>query len=243
MAPPPHLTVVVPAHNESALLPGCLDSVARAAARAPVHAEVVVVANRCTDDTAAVAVATGARVVEDDRRNLSAVRNAGIAAARGTVVVTVDADCRVHPDTLRLAAGFLAGGGHVGGAVRVRPERRSAGILASYAVVDLLTAVTGLGGGVFWAGRRDLEAIGGFDESLLVAEDLDLARRLRRHGRRSGRRFTVLRSCPVVASCRKFDHYGDWHMFGLARDLRAVRASAGGRDTTWVDEYFFDFNG
>ncbi|MFZ4434480.1 MAG: glycosyltransferase [Microthrixaceae bacterium] len=243
MPTPPALTVVVPAHDESELLPSCLRAIRISVERAGVRAETVVVANRCHDDTAELAERAGARLVVDDHRNLSAVRNAGIDAARGRAVVTVDADCRMHPRTIRTALGFLAGGAHVGGAVKVRPERRSPGIDASYAVVELLTAVTGLGGGVFWAGRRDLHAIGGFDESLLVGEDLDLARRLRRHGRRTGRRFAILTGCPLVASCRKFDRYGDWHMFALARELPAIRAAANGTDTAWVDEYFFDFNG
>ena len=78
--------------------------------------------------------------------------------------------------------------------------------------------------------------------SLLVAEDLDFARRLRTHGKRTGRKFTVLRDAPIVASARKFDRYGDWHMFAMALQLREIRAAMKGTDTAWVDRYFFDFN-
>jgi hypothetical protein len=51
----------------------------------------------------------------------------------------------------------------------------------------------------------------------------------------------VIRNAPVVASARKFDRYGDWHMFGMVRQLPEIRASLRGRDTTFVDRYFFDF--
>jgi hypothetical protein len=86
------------------------------------------------------------------------------------------------------------------------------------------------------------QALGGFDESRLLAEDLDFARRLRAHGKRTGRRFTNIRAAPVVASCRKFDRLGDWHMFAMALQAREIRAVMKGTDTAWVDRYFFDFN-
>jgi hypothetical protein len=77
---------------------------------------------------------------------------------------------------------------------------------------------------------------------LTLAEDLDFARRLRAHGRRTKRRFTNLREAPVVTSCRKFDRFGDWHMFGMVRQLRSILASLRGDDTKFVDMYFYDFN-
>ena len=43
--------------------------------------------------------------------------------------------------------------------------------------------------------------------SMLLAEDLDFARRLRAHGKRTGRRFTTMRAAPIVVSCRKVDRY------------------------------------
>jgi len=75
-----------------------------------------------------------------------------------------------------------------------------------------------------------------------TAEDLDSARRLRAHGRRTDRRFTMLRTAPIVSSCRKFDRFGDWHMFRMALQAREIRAVMKGTDTAWVDRYFFDFN-
>ena len=70
---------------------------------------------------------------------------------------------------------------------------------------------------MYWCRRGDFEAIEGFNEALTMAEDLDFARRLREHGRHTGRRFVNLRTVPVITSCRKFDHFGDWHVFGMLR--------------------------
>jgi glycosyltransferase involved in cell wall biosynthesis len=241
-AGPIDFSVVVPAHNEERLLARSLQSIACAAQAADGQVEVIVVANRCTDATADIARAAGAVVVEHDARNLSAVRNAGAARARTAALVTIDADCRMSPRTFSEIGPRLRSGRCVGGGTRVVPERRSAGIVATYAVTNALVALTGLGGGQFWCLRSDFEAVGGFDESLLVAEDLDFARRLRAHGRRTGRKFVNLRTAPIVASCRKFDRFGDWHMFGMAFQARAIRAAMTGRDTAWADRYFFDFN-
>ena len=236
-------SVVVPAHNEELLLPDALGAVDIAAERVDGDVEVIVVANRCRDATAELAHAAGAIVVEDESRNISAVRNAGVAMATGDTVVTVDADCLMSSLTFREIERLLGTRQFVGGGTKVLPERRSAGILATYALMEVVVLLTRLGGGLFWCLRSDFEAVRGFDESLLVAEDLDFARRLRAHGRRSGRRFTTMRAAPIVASCRKFDRFGDWHMFGMALQAREIRAAVRGTDTAWVDRYFFDFNG
>ena len=234
---------MIPAHNEQAYLPAGLAAVWTAAERVDGTVDVVVVANRCTDRTAELAMAGGATVVEHGGRCIAAVRNAGVAAATGDVVVTVDADCTMHPDTLRQVVEHLSSGQFVGGGTKVVPERRSAGITATYAVMEVLVAAARVGGGVFWTLRSDFDAVGGFDETLTVGEDVDFARRLSAHGRRTGRRFTTLRSAPLTASCRKFDRYGDWHMFAMARELPQIYRSMRGTDTEFVDKYFHDFNG
>ena len=93
-----------------------------------------------------------------------------------------------------------------------------------------------------WARVEEQARLRGFDESLVIAEDLDFARRLRAHGKRTGRRFTTMRAAPIVASCRKFDHFGDWHMFKMPFETRQIRAAHNGTNREWVDRYFFDFN-
>jgi glycosyltransferase involved in cell wall biosynthesis len=237
-----HFSVVVPAHNEELLLPNGLGAIDVAAEQVEGDVEVIVVANRCTDATAELARATGATVVEDESRNISAVRNAGAAVATGEVLVTIDADCLMSPPTFREIERLLGTGRFVGGGTKVLPERRSVGIRATYALMEVAVLLTRLGGGLFWCLRSDFDALGGFDESLLLAEDLDFARRLRAHGKRTGRRFTTMRAAPIVASCRKFDRFGDWHMFAMALQAREIRAVMKGTDTAWVDRYLFDFN-
>ncbi|MHB8394195.1 MAG: glycosyltransferase family 2 protein [Candidatus Dormibacteria bacterium] len=70
--------VIVPAHNEEALLGVCLDSIDRAVSRFDLPTLIVVVLDSCTDNTAAV-VAARPRV----RAVNVAVHNVGRARARG----------------------------------------------------------------------------------------------------------------------------------------------------------------
>ena len=102
--------VVVPAHDEETLLPACLAALrdAASALRLPVH--VVVVADACTDQTAAMARATGARVIGIRARRVGAARAAGMrellrltsgADPAAVWLATTDADTLVPPDWLR----------------------------------------------------------------------------------------------------------------------------------------------
>ncbi len=88
----PHasLSALVVAHNEEEMLPGCLESLAFAD-------EIVVVLDRCTDGTRAVAQRYGARLLEGAWPIEGDRRNAGIDACIGDWILEVDADERVPP--------------------------------------------------------------------------------------------------------------------------------------------------
>ncbi|MGD9999479.1 MAG: glycosyltransferase [Ilumatobacteraceae bacterium] len=243
MASPPRFSIVVPAHNEEVLLGRGLAAIDRAVRRAGTTAEVVVVANRCTDRTEHIALAAGATVVIDDHRNIAATRNAGVAASTGEIVLTIDADTVMHPGALVEIDALASGHRFVGGGSRFVLERNSVGLALTRAVIQLVSVVSRTGGVVYWCARDDFDAIGGFDESKLFGEDLDFAARLRRHGRRtSGRRFRNVRSSPATVSVRKFDAYGDWHMFVEAGRMIRHRVTTRGTDTSFADEYFYDFD-
>jgi len=76
--------VVVPVHNEAALLGECLESIARAARDPGLHdepVEVVAVLDACTDRSAAIAVRRGAQIVSLDARCVGAARALGASFA------------------------------------------------------------------------------------------------------------------------------------------------------------------
>jgi glycosyltransferase involved in cell wall biosynthesis len=100
-ATPPRLSALIVAHNEEDTLASCLDSVRFCD-------EIVVVLDRCTDGSGAIArqftdrVIEGAWPVEGDRRNL------GIENCTGDWVLELDADEHVSPALRDELPGFLA---------------------------------------------------------------------------------------------------------------------------------------
>ena len=102
------------------------------------------------------------------------------------------------------------------------PERWSVGIVASALAILPYLAFTGVTFGLFWFWKRDFEAIGGFDPRFVSVEDVDFARRLKKHGRESGRSWGTLIAAPLVTSCRKFDQFGDWYLFRNPAFVRKV---------------------
>lgn len=120
--------VVIPAHNEEDLLPACLAAVSQAARPvAPVPVHLIVVADSCTDQTAALAACAGATVLPIQARCVGAARAAGMRAVLGRTrhldptsvwLATTDADTLVPPGWLsgqlqHAAAGWDAVAGTV----------------------------------------------------------------------------------------------------------------------------------
>jgi len=235
-------SVVIPARNEERLLPRLLETVeaARGAyAGGASEVEVIVADNVSTDRTAEIARAAGARVVTVEKRVIGAVRNGGAREARGEILVFVDADIRMHASTFDAIDAALATGRVVGGATGVQLERWSAGLAMTYAALMPMVWLMRMDTGPTFVRQSDFEAIGGYDERLLVAEDVTLLFALRRLGRTRGQRLTRLRSAKAIASVRKFDAYGDWHYFRLAPAVGLEVLRRGQKGSRFLDRYWY----
>ncbi len=105
---PTPVSVVIPAHNESATIARCLRAVSDGAA--PGELEIVVVCNGCTDDTADIARATSpdATVLELAQASKSAALNAGDDVATRFPRVYLDADIELAVSAVRETAQALA---------------------------------------------------------------------------------------------------------------------------------------
>ena len=204
------ISVVTPAHNEEQYLGKCISSVKAAAQSVSAGVEHIVVVNRCTDRTEEVAVSGGCRIVREDARNLSKIRNAGVTEARGDIIVTIDADSWMSSNMFSEVIRFLNSGRFVGGGVLIYPERWSLGIVCSLMVVLPFVLWHRVSAGMLWCYKYDFDAIGGFDESLICVEDVDFAKRLKQLGRTKSKRYGTIRKAFLTSSCRKFDQFGDW---------------------------------
>jgi GT2 family glycosyltransferase len=199
----PAVTAIVPVYNGRAHLERCLPALLRAGEGASL--EILVVDDGSDDGSAEYARSLGARVLSSGGRQLGpgAARNVGAEAARGDLILFVDADVAVHEDVLAhvLEAFREADVVAIFGAYDDAPPHR--GFASQYMNLrhhfvhqdptdDAQTFWTGLG-----AVRRDaMLAVGGFDGERFPRpsiEDIDLGRRLRAKGGRI-RRIPAMRA-------------------------------------------------
>jgi glycosyltransferase involved in cell wall biosynthesis len=82
------VSLVIPAYNEAATIRGVVTEFRDS----PHLDEIVVVDNNCSDATAALAESAGARVVRESRPGYGAALLAGMAQAKGDILVLTEAD-------------------------------------------------------------------------------------------------------------------------------------------------------
>lgn len=204
------LSIIVPAHNEEALLGATLEALQVAGRASGVATEILVVDDASTDRTAAIASAHGARVIAADVRQIAAARNTGVRAANGELLLFVDADTIVPPHLVRVVVETLRGGAVGGGAGAVFEPDAPRWAHRAIALAAFIMRTAGWAPGCFlFAGREAFERAGGFDERYFASEEIHLSRALKRLGR-----FVMLPD-NVLTSARKAEHYSMWHSVWL----------------------------
>ena len=237
-------SVIIPAHNEEKYIGKCLEAIQSAAAIvAPEDVQIIVVANRCTDSTEEIARNHGAKVLINNDKCISSIRNAGVNAADAEIIVTIDADSMMSENSLKEIKETLESGKFVGGGTRSKFDRMSVGIFFSalYVAANLAPAMiknkAALTGGMFWFYKKDFETIGGFDESFVSLEDLDFAVRLNKLGVSRGQKYGTLKHSYILTSSRKFDEFGDWY---LIKNRKLTKRLFTGKDRKAADDFYYD---
>jgi hypothetical protein len=187
------LSIIVPAYNNPRDLAECL---AALRAQAPADAELMVVDDASTDETPAVAVAGGARLLRlTQNSGPAAARNHGAAHATGEVLLFVDADVVVARGAVdRVMRAFAEDPGLAALFGSYDDDPRAPALVSRYR--NLLHHFVHQEGNsqaaTFWAGlgavrRAVFLAVGGFDAARFARpsiEDIELGYRLRRAGHR-----------------------------------------------------------
>lgn len=234
------LSVIIPAHNEEKYISKCLSSINEQLMPDDMEVEIVVVLNRCTDKTKEIALSHGATVVSNDSKNLSAIKNTGVAHATTEWVVTIDADSWMSQGVLSEIYKYAKSPDCLGGGIRIKPERTSLGIAVGYGMMLVPAFFLGLSFGMYWFRKSDFDAIKGFDEKRHIAEDVDFLKRLKRHGRNSGRKHKIISTASIITSCRKFDEFGDWHFVRIFSNPCRVRQAIVGNDRNYLDKNWYE---
>ncbi|MDB5239349.1 MAG: aglE 2 [Candidatus Parcubacteria bacterium] len=189
------LSIIIPTLNEELYIERTVKSI-KAALTPPF--EIIVSDGQSRDHTVEVAKACADKVVEYTgvtRQTIAAGRNAGAKAATGEFLVFMDADCSIPgPDFFfgKILKHFARDPKlvAVNVAIRVLPGSETFADWAIYNLFnDYLWFVNnvlhiGIAAGEFQMVRRDVfDRIGGYNEALPAAEDVELFNRLSKVGR------------------------------------------------------------
>ncbi len=168
------LTVIIPAHNESRVIGRLLDQIVSGASDGGL--DIIVVANGCTDDTAAVAATFGppVRVLDIPEASKRAALVAGNQVAAGFPRIYLDADVELDADGIRALGRAL----EAPGVLAAGPEReldlsRSAWLVRWY--YDIWQRLPNVRSGLFGRGVVAVNEAGGqrlAELPPLLADDL-----------------------------------------------------------------------
>ena len=217
------IAVIVCAHNERACIEACLQSLTVQDRRPD---EILVVDNASTDGTGGAASAVpGVRVVPEPRKGLVRARQTGYGAARGDLLLYIDADCRAprwwvarierrfacRPGLVALSGTYRFHDWHLAGRALIRAYDCTLAPVTHVLLKYVFRCGVVFYGGNFAVRRAALDAIGGFDTSIeFHGEDTNLGRRLARVGA-----VTLSDRCWVHTSARRYRAMGTWAVIGL----------------------------
>lgn len=209
------LSVIIPVRDGARLLPQCLQAITRSSEPAD---EVLVLDDSSEDDSAAIAVAHGARVIQivGGSRGPAFARNRGAKAAIGDLLLFIDADVEVHADTLARIRSTFEREPELEALFGSYDDRPAASGTASR-FKNLLHHYVHQHGrreaSTFWTGcgairRETFLRAGGFDEYYTSPsiEDIELGLRLHRAN-------VPIHLCPEI----QVTHLKRWNLYDLWR--------------------------
>ncbi len=237
----PHVTVVIPARNCAAELPGCLDALSAQTYRG--WLDVIVAVAPSSDETEDVAresnCAWPLEVIDSPAGTTSSGLNLAIAEAAGSVIVRVDAQARLPADYVERAVATLAesGAANVGG---VQSAVGRSGL--SRVIAAAVSSPFGGGPAAFRQGSHSgpvdtvylgvfdaaaLRSVGGFDESLERNQDYELNWRLREAGHvvwlDPSLVVEYLPRSSWAGLARQYFDYGVWKRVVISRHPRSMQ--------------------
>lgn len=200
-APEPMISVIVPAHNEGEYIARTLDALQ---AQKYSNFEVIVVCNGCSDKTAEVARERCDVLIDTQESGISFARNRGARAARGELLLFLDADTILEPDGLKTIARKFKRT-DAAGTVRGVPDSPRWYYHLLYFFKNRMHRYRLHKGsvGLILCWKDDFVATGGFDEHMHVMENSQLMKRLCEFGR-----YRCVMQTRALTSMRRYDTVG-----------------------------------
>ena len=229
------VSIIIPALNEEAMLPRLLNSVK---AQDFDDYEVIVADAHSKDRTREIAAEYGCVVVDGGLP--AAGRNAGAAVARGDFLFFLDADIILPQGFIRNVYDEMQDRYYDLATCAIRP-------LSDYRLDQVLHRMINLAvilnlkidpkafGFCIFVTRRLFQRVGGFDETIYVAEDNDFVKRAAAY-----RSLHFLSSAHILVSIRRFEKEGRFAYMNKGIRLNLYRTFIGEIRSDDVVKYEFD---
>jgi len=222
-------SVVIPTYNEANYIGKTLGALKNQTFK---DFEVVIKDGQSRDQTVKIAKKFTKKVVSIRDCSAGDARNQGARHAEGEILVFMDADTLLPPETLARFGRMMSDERVVGLSCRKVPQSRSVLDRVLYEFVNISTfigRVMGLGGahGNCMLIRRSVfERIGGFNPNIIVAEEQELVRRASKFGK-----YIFLLDHCVVENPRRLQKWGRLKLYkawfiGMFKSLKAGKRQA-----------------
>ena len=239
------VSIIVPVLQEADYLQTAVEHLLQQDYQGPL--EIVLALGPSTDGTNEIAARLAnehkqLRLVDNPSGKTPSALNAAIAASTHQIIVRVDAHSEIPSDYVRVAVETLirTGADNVGGIMGAKGETSF-----ECAVAAAMTSVFGVGASSFHVGgeegpapsvylgafrRSTLDAVGGYDETFVRAQDWEMNHRIRERGGLiwfTPRMHVTYRPRPTVrALSRQYRHYGRWRREVMRRHPETAKLPA-----------------
>lgn len=216
---PPTVSVVIPLYQDASSIAVVLNALN--AQESAIAFEIIVVDDGSMDSGPEIAKAAGVTLLSQANAGPAAARNAGADRARGSIILYLDADCVPPRNWLDdMSAQMLTGGfdavvgticpandGVVPRLIQSEVADRYRTMAHAFDGVDFIAAPS------CGTTRALRERLGGFDETLRQAEDVEMGYRISQ----GGGRIAFVKSAPVA-----HHHQTTWQQFMCVKYRRAM---------------------
>jgi len=228
------VSIIIPALNEEKTLPGLLDSIKVQEFN---DYEVIIADAHSTDRTREIAQSYGCRVVDGGLP--AAGRNAGAAVANGEFLFFLDADVILPPGFVHNVYEEMQDRYIDLATCEIKPlsdyklDRVIHRMMNLAVLLNLWLDPKAFGFCIFVT-KRLFNRVGGFDETIFVAEDNDFVKRASVH-----KTLRYLTSAYIMVSIRRFEKEGRFAYMKKGIKLNLYRAFKGEIRTKEVVKYEF----
>lgn len=203
----PFISVIIPTFQEEKYIENCLKSVKNQDYKG--RYEIIVVDSYSKDKTVKIARKYTDKVIRIKKRGVGTGRNEGARAAKGEILLFIDADTILLFNGLSEISKAFRKGNVVGATCPIIPLSAKVRDFIIYWMYDQFVKASverkkpHIAGIVCAYRKKAFEKIGGFNERLKFCEDIDLSKRISELGK-----VVVVEKALALTSPRRFERWG-----------------------------------